>query len=234
MRLGPPRRGGSIRVSGAVVATGGHVILASVLRESYPPQAGGATLPVTGLNLDALVGLNSTSDRPDLAQATWSDYWVVLEGVVAGGVLEVQKTPRVIESASTEKRVRFSPVSEPLVAGEALWWAFDVKNTEAIPLDLIFSSGQRGEVVLTQSGVEKYRWSAGKAFTEAIQSVPLEPGKALTVVLNDTARVAPGEYELTARVTASVGPAGGPDTPGSGTPGSGIPLPELKTTITVH
>lgn len=97
-----------------------------------------------------------------------------------------------------------------------------------MPLDLIFSSGQRGEVVLAQSGVEKYRWSADKAFTEAIETVALEPAKAYPFVLNDTARVVPGEYELTATVAASVGPAGG-----FGRPGSGIPLPEIKTTITV-
>jgi hypothetical protein len=56
----------------------------------------------------------------------------------------------------------------------------------------------------------------------------MEPSKVLSFVLNDTARVVPGEYELTATVAASVAPEGGP-----GGPGSGIPLPEIKTTITV-
>jgi len=218
-----------IKVQGAVVASGTEVVLASVLRESYPPQAGGAILPVKGLDLESLVGLTSTADQPELAQVTWSDYWVVLEGVVTDGVLQVRKTPRVIEISSAGMRVRFSPVSEPLAAGETLWWAFDVKNTEAMPLDLMFSSGQRGEVVLSQNGVEQYRWSADRAFTEAIETVALDPGKGLSVVLNDTARVTPGEYEVTATITASVGPAGGP-----GSPGSEIPLAELKTVVTVR
>jgi hypothetical protein len=60
-----------IRVTGAVVATGTEVSLASVLLESYPPQAGGATVPVEGLDLDSLVGLSSTADQPDLAQVIW-------------------------------------------------------------------------------------------------------------------------------------------------------------------
>jgi hypothetical protein len=218
-----------VKVKGAVIATEGRVVLASVLLESYPPQAGGPTLPVKGLDLDSLVGLSSTADQPDLAQVTWSDYWVVLEGVIEDGMLAVRKTPRVIETTSAGVRVRFSPVSEPLVAGESLWWAFDIENTGTTPLDVIFSSGQKGEVVLTQDGVEKYRWSAGKAFTEAIETVALQPGKVLSASLNDTARVAPGEYELTAVVTAAVGPVGGP-----GSPGSAIPLPELETAITVR
>jgi hypothetical protein len=144
-----------IRVQGAIVATGTgaatEVVLASVLLESYPPQAGGATLPVKGLDLESLVGLSSTADQPELAQVAW--YWLTLEGVMVDGALKVQKGPRVVEATGSGMRVRFSPVSEPLVAGGAVWWAFDVKNTETMPLNLIFSSGQKGEVILAQSGV---------------------------------------------------------------------------------
>ena len=197
-----------IKVTGAVVATGTEVSLASVLLESYPPQAGGAILPVKGVALSSLVGLSSTADRPDLAQVTWSDYWVVLEGVLNDGVLEVQTTPRVVETVSAQAKVRFSPAPQPPAAGDPVWWAFDVTNLSQRPLDLTFSSGQRGEVALSQDGVERYRWSAGKAFTQAIETVTLQPGKALSVVLNDTLQVEPGDYELTARVTTAVGPEG--------------------------
>jgi hypothetical protein len=212
-----------IRVTGAVVATGTEVSLASVLLDSYPPQAGGATVPVEGLDLDSLVGLSSTADQPDLAQVTWSDYWVVLEGVIKDGVLEVGKTPRVVEAASAEARVRFSPVTEPLARGESVWWAFDVTNLSERPLSLTFSSGQRGEVALSQDGVEKYRWSEGKAFTEAIETVTLQPGKGLSVVLNDALQVEPGDYELTATVTAAVGAES-----------ATTALPTLTTTLRVH
>jgi hypothetical protein len=212
-----------VRVTGAVVATETDVILASVLRESYPPQAAGATLRVKGLDLSSLVGLSSTADQPDLAQVSWSDYWGVLQGVINDGVLEVRKTPPVVETTSADARVRFSPVTEPLGAGDPVWWAFDVTNLGEKPLDLTFSSGQRGEVVLSQDGVEKYRWSAGKAFTEAIETVTLQPGKGLSVVLNDTLQVEPGDYELTATVTAAVGLDGGTTA-----------LPALTTSVRVH
>lgn len=218
-----------VKVQGAVVATATQTVLASALLESYPPQAGGAILPVTGLDLESLVGLSSTTDRPELNQVTWSDYWAVLGGVISNGELEVRKTPQVVETTSNGMRVRFSPVTEPLRAGDNLWWAFDVKNLEAMTLDLVFSSGQRANVVLAQGGVEKYRWSEGKAFDQAIETVTLEPSQTLSIVLNDLMSVEPGDYELTAMVTAAVGPAGGP-----GSPGSGIPLAELKTTITVR
>ncbi|MFH0914880.1 MAG: BsuPI-related putative proteinase inhibitor [bacterium] len=212
-----------IRVQGTIVSTGTEVILASMLLESYPPQAGGARLPVTGLDLESLVGLSSTAGQPDLAQATWSDYWVVLEGVINDGALEVENIPRVVEATSAEARVRFSPVTEPLVTGDQVWWAFDVKNLGATPLDLTFSSGQRADVILSQGGTEAYRWSANKFFTEAIETITVEPGKALAVVLNDTAQVAPGEYDLTAIITAAVGPQSAADA-----------LPQLKTTVTVR
>ena len=212
-----------IRVQGTVVSTGTGVTLASMLLESYPPQAGGATLPVTGLDLESLVGLSSTAGQPDLAQATWSDYWVVLEGIINDGALEVEKTPRVVEATSAEARVRFSPVTEPLVAGDQVWWAFDVKNLGATPLDLTFSSGQRADVILSLDGTEAYRWSANKVFTEAIETITLEPGEALSIVLNDRLQAAPGEYELTATITAVVGPEN-----------ATAAFPQLKTTVTVR
>ena len=42
--------GRAVRVSGHVVATDDVVVLASALLESYPPQAGGAVLPVRGIS----------------------------------------------------------------------------------------------------------------------------------------------------------------------------------------
>ena len=220
--------GEPIKVTGAIVATGSDadakIVLASALLESYPPQAGGATLPVTGLDLASLVGLSSTAGQPDMASVTWSDYPVVLEGVIKEGVLQVQGTPRVAEATSGDVRVRFSPVSEPLLADAGtVWWAFDLQNVGSAPVDLTFSSGQRADVVLSQDGVEKYRWSQGKAFTEAIETFTGEPGQVFPIVLNDQFAVEPGQYDLVATVTATVGPEG-----------AAQPLPELTMQVTVY
>ncbi len=219
--------GETIKVSGAIVATGNgadrEIVLASALMESYPPQAGGAILPVTGLDLESLVGLSSTEGQPDLAPVTWSDYQVVLGGVIKDGVLEVQSTPQVVEATSGDVQVRFSPVTEPLTAGTTVWWAFDVQNTGSEPVILTFSSGQRADIVLSQDGEEKYRWSAGKAFTEAIETFTGAPGQIFPIVLNDEFGVTSGDYDLVATVTATVGPEG-----------TAQPLPELTMTVTVY
>jgi len=220
--------GEPLKVTGAIVATGtgadAKIVLASVLLESYPPQAGGATLPVSALDLASLVGLSSTAGQSDMAPVTWSDYPVVLEGVMKDGVLEVEGTPRVAEATSGDIRVRFSPVSEPLLADAGIvWWAFDLQNVGSAPVDLTFSSGQRADVILSQDGVEKYRWSQGKAFTEAIETFTGEPGQVFPIVLNDEFALAPGQYDLVATVTATVGPEG-----------AALPLPEVTMQVTVY
>ncbi|OFW61009.1 MAG: hypothetical protein A2133_04335 [Actinobacteria bacterium RBG_16_64_13] len=212
-----------VRVQGHLVATEAQVVLASALLESYPPQAGDSTLRVEGLDLVALVGLSSTADQPDLAQVTWSDYPVVLEGVVKAGILSVKTTPMVVEAGTPEVRVRFTPVIETLGDGQTIWWVLDVTNLAAAPADLTFADGQMGEVVLSQAGTEKYRWSAGKAFVESSMVMTLQPGRQTAIVLNDAVDLVPGAYEVTAVVKATMMLAG-----------AGSVLPEIKTTLTVR
>ena len=215
--------GQTINVQGFVVATAEQTVLCSALAESYPPQAGGASLTVEGLDLGTLVGLSTTAGQEGMAEVTWSDYWVTLTGVIKDGVLTVQATPRVIQTTSVDLVIRFSPVSEPITSGDTVWWAFDVTNAGNTPVDLTFSSGQRGDVTLSQGEVAKYRWSDGKAFTEAIETVTIQPGTSMPVVLNDVLALPPGDYDVTAVVTASVGESG-----------AATALPEIQTTLTIH
>lgn len=212
-----------MRVQGHIVATESAVVLADALLESYPPQAGGAMLPVTGLELSGLVGLGSTGAQPELAQVSWTDHWVTLEGVIKAGTLEVEAVPPVVEASTGEAKVRFSLPVDALVSGEVAWWVFDVRNLTTSALDVTFASGQMCEVVLSQGGVEKYRWSKGKAFQQVVMTDTIESGSTTPYVFNDILEVPPGDYDLTASVTASVGNAGG-----------GTALPELVTKVTVR
>ena len=83
---------GPLAVKGYVVAPeGGAVMLCSALLESYPPQCGGSSLVIEGLDLSTVEGLTKTSD-PELAQVTWSDAEVSLLGTVEDGVLTVSTT----------------------------------------------------------------------------------------------------------------------------------------------
>jgi hypothetical protein len=83
----PPE--GPVTVRGAIVAPEGEPVrLCSALAESYPPQCGGSSLVVEGLDLATLKGLTSTND-PSLAQVTWSEGEVSLLGEVENGILTV-------------------------------------------------------------------------------------------------------------------------------------------------
>jgi hypothetical protein len=90
-----------------------------------------------------------------------------------------------------------------MVSGNFEWWAFDVRNEGEKPLDITFGNGQEAEVILSQEGIEKYRWSADKLFTEAIKTVTLQPGELYSVSISDTLDVPPGRYDLEAYLTAT-------------------------------
>ncbi len=83
---------GPLLVQGYILAHDGEPVrLCDVLAESYPPQCGGASLVVEGLDLDAVEGLTRTAE-PDLAQAAWSEDPVSVLGEVADGVLTISET----------------------------------------------------------------------------------------------------------------------------------------------
>ena len=215
--------GQDVKISGYVVSAGGKTVLASALAESSPPQAAGPTIPISGLPLTTLVGLSSTAGQAGLADVTWSDYPLVLEGVVVSGTFEVRVAPPVEEATSGGVRLRFSPVSAPVSTGSQVWWAIDVTNTGQVPVDLTFSDGQRGDVILDQGDADLYKWSADMGFTQEVTTIVLEPGKPFAVVLNGTLTAPVGTYNLTARVTGMVGPA---DT--------AAPLPDIVTSLIVR
>jgi hypothetical protein len=217
------KAGQDLKISGYVVSAGGRTVLASALAESYPPQAAGATIPLSGLDLASLVGLSTTVGQAGLTEATWSDYPLVLEGLMVSGAFEVRAAPPIEEDTFDVLRLRFSAVSGPVNSGSLVWWAMDVTNTGQVPVELSFSDSQRGDIILDQGDTDVYTWSADKAFAQTVETVTLQPGKSFSVVLNDTLTVPPGAYNVTARLTAKVGPA---DT--------AEPLPDLVSTVVVH
>lgn len=77
------RPGEPIRVRGALIVSGGTARLCYAILESYPPQCGGPSLVVRGLDLDTVGELTSAND------VMWSDREVRLRGTVADGTLTV-------------------------------------------------------------------------------------------------------------------------------------------------
>lgn len=59
-------------------------------------------------------------------------------------------------------------------------FAFTVRNEGPDPLTLQFRSGQTAEFVVYEDRTEVFRWSDGQMFTQALQSVPLDPDESVT------------------------------------------------------
>ena len=102
--------------------------------------------------------------------------------------------------------VRFETVPTVPQAGQEIRWVFTVENQEERTRMLTFSSTQQGEVVLEADGVERYRWSNGKAFAQMIVEKELPAGGELAFVLDDVLTVEPGTYALLATVTSRPAP----------------------------
>jgi hypothetical protein len=155
----------AVWVSGSLLAVGPEVRLCAALAESYPPQCGGASLIVQGVDVDGIVGLSRTTTASGVGPATWSDFPVPLGGSLADGVLSVTEAPVSLgEADGAGVTVRFDHSPRPLSASGTVFWRFDVRNTSAADLHLTFGSGQKADVVLSTGGAEVYRWSRDKAW----------------------------------------------------------------------
>lgn len=75
----------TLLVKGNLLAEGGDVRLCSALAESFPPQCGGASLQVDGVELEEVDGLVTEGG------VSWTDRPIQLLGVVEDGVLTVSK-----------------------------------------------------------------------------------------------------------------------------------------------
>ena len=83
---------GPLMVTGYLVVEGGDSVrLCSMLAESYPPQCGGPSLTVIGLDLESVQGLTKPDD-PELAESAWSEEPVSVLGDVDDGVITVSGT----------------------------------------------------------------------------------------------------------------------------------------------
>jgi hypothetical protein len=72
-------------VNGNLLVVGGEARLCDALAESFPPQCGGSSIVVLGLDLDSIDDLTSEGD------VTWSDRPIRVEGVVTDDVLTVDE-----------------------------------------------------------------------------------------------------------------------------------------------
>ncbi len=79
---------GALLINGLLHVQNDQVRLCETLAESFPPQCGGKSLVVTGLDLTTMGGLSSSGS------VTWSDQPVQVLGTVEGEILTVGGTVR--------------------------------------------------------------------------------------------------------------------------------------------
>lgn len=93
--------------------------------------------------------------------------------------------------------------------GEAIALALVVTNTGEEDIELEYASAQRFEIEIAGPEGVVWQWSDGRVFTQATETVVLEPGDALeyeaTWAQHDRAGelVEPGAYTATAVITAA-------------------------------
>ncbi|MGH9021954.1 MAG: BsuPI-related putative proteinase inhibitor [Acidimicrobiia bacterium] len=89
---------------------------------------------------------------------------------------------------------------------EEMTWRLEVKNSGSEALELVFSSGQNGDVVVRQEGREVHRWSAERVFSQEVRNEPLGAGESRTYELADRVALEPGDYEVEATLSAEPAP----------------------------
>ena len=107
---------------------------------------------------------------------------------------------------TTRLSVRLEVSPRPPRSGGPVRWTFSVTNRGDETRTLTFASEQAGEVVLEAVGVERYRWSRGRAFIQMVSERELDAGETWSFSLDDVLHVEPGRYSLVASVTATPPP----------------------------
>lgn len=110
------------------------------------------------------------------------------------------KRPAITEFDGLE--LRLDVEREVYNLGDPIPLVLAVTNTTNRPKTLNFSSGQRYDFVVTQDGREIWRWSAGKAFIQALGLVTIQPNETLrfretwSQIDNRQRHVQAGEYQI--------------------------------------
>lgn len=173
--------GSAVRVTGMLFIEQ-TTRLCEIALESYPPQCGGGSVVVNGLDPESVVGLSAPTD-PTFAPVTWTDYPLTVLGSVRAGEVDVSAIDHQRSSGEAGGIV----TRLMLVRVEAgIVFAMDVTNGTGDTVPATFADGQDAEVVIADAdGSEVYRWSDGKAFTEAIRTIELPAGATRTAILHD-------------------------------------------------
>lgn len=123
---------------------------------------------------------------------------IVLLLVVLTAMVYAQENPIQTGIRTDKERYRF---------GEPVQITFAAENRSQQPVTLNFRTGQHYDLWVTQNGREIWRWSAGRAFTQALTSFTLAPNERRTYEATwnqqdaQGRQVAPGSYQIWGELT---------------------------------
>lgn len=120
---------------------------------------------------------------------------LVLSAAACAGERERATSGAVADLA--DLTVRVAPARTTYAAGEPITLTLGVKNPTDLAVTLRFTTGQRYDfVIASAAGVEVWRWSADRAFTQVLGEQTVPPGWELDYNETFTGRLAPGIYRV--------------------------------------
>ena len=121
--------------------------------------------------------------------------WLGLAAAACGGERERATSGAVADLA--DLTVRVAPARTTYAAGEPIALTLGVKNPTEVAVTLRFATGQRYDFVIeSAAGVEVWRWSADRAFTQGLGEQTVPPGWELDYNETFAGRLAPGTYRV--------------------------------------
>lgn len=94
-----------------------------------------------------------------------------------------------------------------LRSGAPVTWTLTLTNGGDSDVELVFGTGQDGDVALSDGETEVYRWSDEMAFTQAVRCQVIPAGATATYELRQPVLdVEPGQYQLRASLAATPKP----------------------------
>lgn len=89
------------------------------------------------------------------------------------------------------------------VTGEPVRWILELTNRGDEPVTVSFPTTRRGDVRLSEHGVDVYHWAGPRSFSVVQDAVPVLAGETVSFHLDDDSlAVPPGTYEMLASVRA--------------------------------
>lgn len=121
--------------------------------------------------------------------------WLVVAAAACGGERPGETTRAAGDM--TELTVLVAAAKASYLAGEPITLTLGVKNPTDLAVTLRFATGQRYDFVIeSAAGVEVWRWSADRVFTQALGEQTVPPGWELDYNETFAGRLAPGTYRV--------------------------------------